>query len=204
MVLVSSGPSTNLPGAMPFVPGGMIPCHFTCLFEAAPAVSEARERRRSNGGGAGALEQRVRAPCPAQGGEAALPVACRKVALQPRASCPQVHSQRGEDVHLGRWAGVNLYPSTGERTVFKSTRTKTDPKTRLGSNPKVRSLFPESLADTDFFYFFCPVVLLSWHHTDSFLALVLSRNSSVASVVFLYQNKGNQPTSSICFFKWWL
>lgn len=179
VVLVSSGPSTNLPGAMPFVPGGMVPCHFICPLEAAPAISEGRERRSSNGGSAGALERRVfRARL--QGGEAALPVPCQKVALQPRAPCPQV--RLGEDGHLGRWAGVSLYPDCRRKDGVSKHANKTGPRTQLGSNSEVRSLFPKSLADTDFF---CPVVLLSWHHTDSFLALVLSRNSSVASVVFL-------------------
>lgn len=68
IILVSSGPSANLPGAIPFVPGGMIPCHFTCLFEAAPTISEARERRSSKRGSAGALEERMRVPRPAPGG----------------------------------------------------------------------------------------------------------------------------------------
>lgn len=52
---------------------------------------------------------------------------------------------------------------------------------QLGGNPKARSSFLKSLATTDF----CPVVLLSWHHADSFLALILFRNSAVASVALL-------------------
>lgn len=80
---------------------------------------------------------------------------------------------------------------------------KKDLRTHLGSNSKARSSFPRSLAATElggvgvffwcgllflfvgFVFFFSPVVLFSWHHTDSFLALILSRNSSVASVVLL-------------------
>lgn len=111
---------------------------------------------------------------------------CRSLARRwhssPVLPVPRCAGSLGEDGHLGRWAGVSLYPDCRRKDGVSKHANKTGPRTQLGSNSEVRSLFPKSLADTDFF---CPVVLLSWHHADSFLALVLSRNSSVASVVFL-------------------
>lgn len=59
----------------------------------------------------------------------------------------------------------------------------------LGSNP--------SLAATDF----CPVVLLSWRHADSFLALILSGNSCVASVALLIPKYRGSWLISILFFQ---
>lgn len=122
VVLVSSGPRTNLPGAMPFVPGGMVPCHFTCLLEAAAAISEARERRSNSRGGAGAVEQR--GLCSMPGSREGRP-RCRLLAgrwhSSPALPVPRCTGSAGEDGHLGRWAGVSLHLTIGERTVFKST-----------------------------------------------------------------------------------
>lgn len=49
-------------------------------------------------------------------------------------------------------------------------------------------------------FFLSPVVLLSWNHADSFLALILSRNSSVASVVLLVPKYWGSWPISLLFF----
>lgn len=80
-------------------------------------LGEDTERRSGNRGGVGALEHQedVCSWCAPlaqlRGDEAALPAACRKVALQPHGCLsPGARRAIGKDGHLWKWAGVNLCP----------------------------------------------------------------------------------------------